>query len=97
LIEKNVEGEMDEEGNSTCSSGEEADAADTDDDPLRGYGEALDQISISKDKDLPFFQELKERLDFLMFLYSNSSESMQNKHLNILWSCMVINAFSEKE
>jgi len=77
---------------STCSE-EEEDAL------LRRtkYESLFNQICVSKDNKLNYIQEIKARLEFLKFLYSNSSETLHPRHAQVMWEMMVLNAVTESE
>ena len=47
---------------------------------------------------LNYIQEMCERLDFLKFLTAGSHcKTLKDSQINILWECLVINAFNEDE
>ncbi|CAG9332998.1 unnamed protein product [Blepharisma stoltei] len=77
---------------STCSSGEEEDES-----RKKKYEAIFKQIQVSKDMDVNYIEEIKMRLEFLKFLYSNSSESIHPKHAQLLWDTLVINSATESE
>ena len=47
--------------------------------------------------DLFFYDELKERLDFVQFLICNCSLDIKCEHLTVMWDCLVVNAFTDHE
>ena len=83
-----------EENCFTCSSDDDSQASEE-----RGlkHSEIFKTLRISPDCDLHYFDELRFRLNFLKFLYLNSSETLQLKHAQILWESLIINAVTEEE
>lgn len=50
-----------------------------------------------KNSDLNYFEELKFRLNFIQFLFTNCSETFQIKQIQVVWEAVVLNAVSEEE
>ena len=43
-------------------------------------------------------QEMKERINFFKFITKNAGcKSFKSAHINILWECLIVNAFNEEE
>lgn len=50
-----------------------------------------------KNSDMNYFEELKFRLNFIRFLFTNCSETFQVKQIQVVWEAIVLNAVSEEE
>ena len=47
---------------------------------------------------LNFLQEMTKRLDFLKFLTKSANcKTLKDSQINVLWECLVVNAFNEDE
>lgn len=54
-------------------------------------------IKVGKEGSLNYVEEVKSRLEFIKYIYSNSSETLANTHVKILWDSFILNATSESE
>lgn len=81
-----------EETNSTCSSGDEEP-----DSRKKKYEHVFNQIKISKDIEVSYIEEIKLRLEFLKYLYANSTENLTQTQVGILWDALILNAGIEAE
>lgn len=58
----------------------------------------LNSLITNETFQLNFFQEMNQRLDFLKFLTKQSNcKTLKSQQINVLWECLVVNAFSEEE
>ena len=78
---------------STSSSDEE----NTSESRKRQHEDLFREIKVSQEGCLSYVEELKSRLSFLKYIYSNSNESLTTVHIEVLWNSFVLNASSESE
>lgn len=58
----------------------------------------LEQLITERTMQLNYLQEMTRRLDFFLYLHKHSNAKLLTlEHINILWECLVINAFNEQE
>lgn len=75
---------------STCSSGEDEEA-------LERYDEVMSRVGVAREVTVFYNEELKSRLDFLKYICSQGEIALQPKHVEVLWECFVVNAFTTRE
>lgn len=63
----------------------------------RNYDELFSAVFVSREVNLGYLEEIKARLEFVKYLYSNSNESLDNWHVRVLWETFIFNAVCEKE
>lgn len=78
---------------STSSSDDES----TSESRKRQHEDLFKQIKVSQESSINYVEEVKVRLNFLKYIYSNSTESLTTDHIEVLWNCFVLNASSETE
>jgi ubiquitin C-terminal hydrolase len=75
---------------STCSSGEDEEASEA-------YDDVISRVGVARDNPVFYNEELKLRLDFLKYICSQGELTLQPKHVELLWECFVVNAFTTQE
>jgi ubiquitin C-terminal hydrolase len=88
-----IEKALELSGEDSTSSDEET----TSEHRKKHHEDLFRQIKVCKEGSLNYVEEVKARLDFLKYIYSNSNESLTNLHIEVLWDCFIINASSESE
>lgn len=81
-------------GEESTSSSDEEHTSET---RKKQHEDLFRQIKVCKEGSLNYVEEVKNRLDFIKYIYSNSNESIKNSHIEVLWNCFILNASSESE
>lgn len=79
---------------STCSSGDESKEEEK---RKQKYESIFRKVIVSKDYEVSYVDEIKLRLDFLNYLFANSTETLHPRHAHVLWEALVLNAATESE
>lgn len=79
---------------STCSSGDENKEEEK---RKQKYENIFRKVVVSKDYEVSYVEEIRMRLDFLTYLFANSTETLHPRHAHILWEALVLNAATESE
>ena len=61
------------------------------------YEAVFSIIKVGKDLNLPYLEELKQRLGFLSYIFTTNQDFLTKANLTLLYETFVINAVSEKE
>ena len=57
----------------------------------------LQELFVTPGVQVNYIEEIQKRLSFLKYLYVNSQEMLQPRHVSALWECLVANALNELE